>query len=57
MATDRVNITTAINRKYYVWFQLVYLAFTHSKGQDQAHAHLDSKYIVNGDIQGKCCYC
>ena len=31
----------------------LYFTLTHSKGQGQGHAHLDSEYLRNGDRYGK----
>ena len=30
----------------------LYLTLTHSKGQDQVHAHFDSEYLENGKRYG-----
>ena len=38
---------------YGLWLAYLHLTLTHSKGQDQGHAHFDSEYIGNGERYDK----
>ena len=55
MVIDIVKILLLSNSKLYMGIRLGYLllTLTHSKYQDQGHAHFYSEYLENGEKQGK----
>ena len=49
------NIATANTKKGAFRLAYLHLTLAHSKSKDQGHAHVDGRYLWNGDVWGKHC--